>query len=87
MGFFLEQRCTLPLLNQTCSRFSGNTLHLLHESSLHRLAREAMAKDLHFALSVAMFGAVFMVNPLSLRSLSIVRLHVFFGRPLFLGPS
>ena len=42
--------------------------------------------DFHLDLSAAMFGAVFMVSPLALRSLSIVRLHVSFGRPLFLLP-
>ena len=47
---------------------------------------KATPRDLHLALSAASRGAVSMVWPLIFRSLRTFRLHVSFGRPLFLFP-
>ena len=60
---------------------SVNT-HLSVQSSLSRLALEAVVRALHFGRSAAVHGAVSRERPLSFNSLSTVLHQVSLGRPL-----
>ena len=63
---------------------SSVNIHSSVQSSLSRLALEAVARALHFGRSAAVHGAVSRERPLSFNSHSTVLLQVSLDRPLLL---
>ena len=85
---YYENIVMLPRYSN-CATLNGFASYIYHSHSLilsTPLGREATARFLHLALSVAALGAMSRLSPLILRSFSTVRRHVSLGHFLFVLP-